>query len=129
MTNMNKPFNYTYTAPTEEERKEIALIRKQYQPVEQTESKLERLRRLDRAVKNTPVIVSLILGIVGCLIFGTGLTLILEWQIWLWSVICMCVGAIPMAIAYPVYLGVLNANKRKYGAEILQLSEELLNEK
>ena len=126
---MNNQFNFTYTAPTEEERKEIALIRKQYQPVEQTESKLERLRRLDRAVKNTPVIVSLILGIVGCLIFGTGLTLILEWQIWLWSVICMCVGAIPMAIAYPVYLGVLNANKRKYGAEILQLSEELLNEK
>jgi hypothetical protein len=126
---MNKPFNYTYTAPTEEERKEITLIRKQYQPIEKTESKLDRLRRLDSAVKNTPIILSLILGIVGCLIFGLGLTLILEWNIWLWGVIGMCVGAIPMAIAYPVYLGVLNANKRKYGAEILQLSEELLNEK
>ena len=126
---MNKPFNYTYTAPTEEERKEITLIRKQYQPIEKAESKLERLRRLDSAVKNTPIILSLIFGIVGCLIFGLGLALILEWNIWLWGVICMCVGAIPMAIAYPVYLGVLNANKRKYGAEILQLSEELLNEK
>ena len=126
---MNNQFNYTYTAPTEEERKEIAMIRKQYQPVEKTESKLERLRRLDSAVKNAPVVIALVLGVLGTLIFGTGLTLILEWQIWSWGVVCMGVGAIPMVLAYPVYLGVLHAKKRKYGAEILQLSEELLNEK
>ena len=122
----NNQFNFTYSAPTEEERKEIASIRKQYQPIEQTESKLERLRRLDAAVHNPPVIVSLILGVSGCLLFGTGLTLILQWFIWLWGVVLMALGAIPMALAYPVYNAVLRAKKRRYGAEILQLSEELL---
>ena len=125
---MNKPFNYTYTAPTEEERKEITLIRKQYQPIEKTESKLDRLRRLDSAVKNTPIILSLIFGIVGCLIFGLGLALILEWNIWLWGIVLMVIGSVPMAIAYPVYKLALNKGKAKYGDEILRLSEELLNE-
>ena len=125
----NNQFNYTYSAPTEEERKEIASIRKQYVPVEQTETKLERLRRLDKLVKNTPTVLALTLGIVGCLIFGLGLTLILEWNIWLWGVICMATGAIPMAISYPVYKSILKRYKRRYGAEILKLSEDILNEK
>ncbi len=125
----NNQFNYTYSAPTEEERKEIASIRKQYAPVEQTETKLQRLRRLDKLVKNTPTITALTLGIVGCLIFGLGLTFILEWQIWLWGVVCMAVGAIPMAISYPIYKYILTRYKRRYGAEILKLSEEILNDK
>ena len=50
---MSNQFNYRYTAPTEEERKEIDSIRRQYAPQEQTETKIERLRRLDALVKNT----------------------------------------------------------------------------
>ena len=125
----NNQFNYTYSAPTEEERKEIASIRKQYVPVEKTETKLERLRRLDKLVKNTPTIVAITLGTVGSLIFGLGLTFILEWNIWLWGVICMAIGSIPMAISYPVYKWILKRYKRRYGTEILKLSEEILNEK
>lgn len=125
----NNQFNYTYSAPTEEERKEIASIRKQYVPVEKTETKLERLRRLDKLVKNTPTIVAITLGTVGSLIFGLGLTFILEWNIWPWGVICMAIGSIPMAISYPVYKWILKRYKRRYGTEILKLSEEILNEK
>lgn len=125
----NNQFNYTYSAPTEEERKEIASIRKQYVPVEKTETKLERLRRLDKLVKNTPTIVAITLGTVGSLIFGLGLAFILEWNIWLWGVICMAIGSIPMAISYPVYKWILKRYKRRYGTEILKLSEEILNEK
>lgn len=125
---MNNQFNFTYTAPTEEERKEIASIRKQYAPQEKkTESKIERLRRLDALVKNTAVCISLILGVVGCLIFGLGLTMILEWSLTVWGIILCAVGVAPMAIAYPVYKSVLERNKEKYGEEILALSEELLN--
>ena len=40
---MNNQFNFKYTAPTEEERKEIDSIRRQYTPQEKTETKLERL--------------------------------------------------------------------------------------
>ena len=66
---MNNQFNFKYVAPTEEERKEIASIRRQYAPQEQTETKIERLRRLDAVVKHTAIIWSLCLGIIGCLIF------------------------------------------------------------
>ena len=126
---MNNQFNFKYTAPTEEERKEIASIRKQYAPQEKkAESKIERLRRLDALVKNTAIIWSLVLGVVGTLVLGLGLTMILEWSIWLWGIVLMVIGSVPMAIAYPVYKSTLNKGKAKYGDEILRLSEELLNE-
>lgn len=125
---MSNQFNFKYTAPTEAERKEIDSIRRQYAPQEKTETKLERLRRLDALVKNTAIIWSLCLGVVGCLIFGLGLTMILEWDILFWGILLMAVGGVPMAIAYPVYKAVLNQYKKRYGEEILRLSEELLNE-
>lgn len=125
---MNNQFTYKYTAPTEEERKEIASIRRQYAPQEQTESKIDKLRRLDGLVKSVPTIWALVLGVVGTLIFGLGLTMILQWNIWLWGIVLMLVGSIPMALAYPVYQWVLKKYKNRYGEEILRLSEELLNE-
>ena len=125
---MSEKFNFKYTAPTEAERKEIDSIRRQYSPQEQTESKMERLRRLDSLVKNTAIIWSLVFGVLGALIFGLGLTMILEWSIWLWGVVLMVIGSVPMAIAYPIYKLLLKKYKNRYGEEILRLSEELLNE-
>ena len=124
---MNDKFNYKYVAPTEEERKEIDSIRRQYAPQSQTESKLDRLRRLDSLVKNTAIIWSLVLGVLGTLIFGLGLTMILEWQILPWGIVIMAIGSVPIAIAYPVYKAVLKKYKNRYGEEILRLSKELLN--
>ena len=120
---MSNQFNFKYTAPSQEERKEIDSIRRQYAPQEQTETKLERLRRLDGLVKNTAIIWSLVLGVIGCLIFGLGLTMVLEWSILLWGIVLMVIGSVPMALAYPVYKSVLNKGKAKYGDEILRLSE------
>lgn len=125
---MNDQFNFKYIAPTEEERKEIDSIRRQYTPQEHTESKIERLRRLDALVKNTAIIWSLVLGVLGTLIFGLGLTMILEWNIWLWGIVLMLIGSVPMSISYPVYKFVLKKYKNRYGEEIIRLSEELLNE-
>ena len=75
----NKEFNYTYRAPTEAERREIADIRKQYSAPADTENKLERLRRLDNRVRSLSTAIPLVVGVLGCLIFGLGLTLILQW--------------------------------------------------
>ena len=125
---MNKQFNFKYSAPSQEERKEIDSIRRQYVPQEKTETKLERLRRLDGLVKNTAIIWSLVLGVVGTLVLGLGLTMILEWNIWFWGIVLMVLGCLPIAIAYPVYKLLLQKGKAKYGDEILRLSEELLNE-
>jgi hypothetical protein len=54
--------------------------------------------------------------------------MILEWNIWLWGIVLMAVGSIPIALAYPVYKKVLKKYKNRYGEEIIKLSEELLNQ-
>jgi len=126
---MSNQFNYRYSAPTEEERKEIDSIRRQYAPSENKETKLERLRRLDSLVKNAPSVWGLVLGIVGILIFGLGLAMILEWDILVWGIVLTVIGCVPIALAYPVYNVVLQRNKKRYGEEIIRLSDELLNEK
>ena len=125
---MSNQFNFKYTALSQEERKEIDSIRRQYCPSEQKESKLDRLRRLDARIKNSATIISLVLGVLGLLTFGLGLTTILEWSNLPLGIVIMLVGSVPIALAYPVYLKILNKNKKRYGQEILSLSEELLNQ-
>lgn len=121
-------FAYSYAAPTEKERKEIASIRRQYQPQTNTEGKLERLRALDKRVKDSATITALCFGIVGCLIFGGGMALTLEVGNLLFGIPVSLIGMIPMILAYPMYHKVLRYSKKKYGEEIIKLSDELLSE-
>jgi len=124
----NNEFEYTYTAPSEEQKREIFSIRRQYEQASSVDEKLDRLRKLNSFVHNFATAVSLIHGIVGTLIFGLGMSMILEWSIMFWGVLVSLIGLIPIALAYPMYNLILKRNKKKYGAEILRLSEELLNE-
>ena len=126
MSDNKEIFEYTYSAPTEEEKKQIESIRREYLGEGKTLSPFEKLKKLNAKVKDTATIVALIFGIVGCLVFGLGLTMVLEWQIWIWGVVLMTIGTIPMLIAYPAYNLTLSRGKKKYGKEILELTEELL---
>ena len=121
-------FAYTYAAPTEKERREIAAIRRQYYTGEQREGKMERLRALDKRVKDSATITALCLGIIGCLLFGGGMALTLEFENLLFGIPVSIVGMVPMLLAYPTHNAVLKRSKKKYGPEILKLSEELLTE-
>ncbi len=120
-------FRYVYRAPTVEERKEIDSIRKQYAEGEEV-SKIDRLRSLHARVKRSATAVALTVGIVGCLTFGLGLATVLEWGKTAAGVLVAAVGCLPMGAAYPLYKRTLGRNKKKYGKEILRLSEELLAE-
>ncbi|MBO5312512.1 MAG: hypothetical protein J6B29_00965 [Clostridia bacterium] len=123
--NENK-FSYTYTAPTESERREVESIRRQY--VENGEGKLERLRRLNRSVVSSAQALSISIGTIGLLIFGLGLTLILEWGSIIGGII-VCAFSLPIIlIAYPVYKWMFARGKKKHGEEIIALSEEILKE-
>lgn len=126
MNNDNKKFKYTYAAPTEQERREIDSIRRQY-AADGSVDKLEQLRRLDGKVKNPPKILGIILGIAGILVFGLGLTMVLEWSMAVWGTVVSAVGVVPMALAYPAHQLLLKHNKNKYGQVIVELSDELLN--
>ena len=124
----NKQFNYTYKAPTEEERREIESIKRQYEEPKTEEGKLEKLRRLNNFVNGSATAISLIVGIIGTLVFGLGLTMVLEWSKLIGGIIVMIIGIPLVAIAYPLYNKILKRNKEKYGKEIIKLSEELLNQ-
>ena len=61
-------FSYTYSAP---ENQEVLRIRKKYLPQEET--KLDELKRLDQLVHRSGTIQALCVGVISCLIFGTGM--------------------------------------------------------
>ena len=123
----NNDFEFNYSAPTTQERREIESIRNSYLTQNKSTDKLSHLRKLDNKVKNTPVILSLILGVVGILIFGLGLSMILEWTLYIWGSMVCAVGLIPVSLAYPTYLKATKILKEKYSEEILKISDELLN--
>ncbi|MBE5882798.1 MAG: hypothetical protein E7289_10915, partial [Lachnospiraceae bacterium] len=70
----NEAFCYTYSA---KEQEEIKNIRKKYATPEASEDKMERLRRLDKSVTDKATTKSLIVGIIGALIMGTGMSLVM----------------------------------------------------
>ena len=70
MQDQKDGFSFTYSA---KEQEEIRKIRQKYQPRE--EDKMDRLRKLDASVTQKATVVSLIIGIIGALIMGTGMSL------------------------------------------------------
>ena len=127
--NQENTFSYKYSA---KENQEIEEIRKKYLP--QSESKLDELKRLDGYVQNSGVLESLCVGISSSLIFGLGMCLTIQiigngaWMIAL-GVLFSIVGMVGMLAAYPVYRSVFSKTKTKYTPKILELIEELSNEK
>lgn len=121
-------FNYTYSAPSVKERMELESIKKEYEPKTENESKIEKIRRLDRIVKECPTVIALSMGIIGTLIFGIGITFFLEWNSVLFGIVFSVIGVAIMLPASLVYRKISDKLKKKYGPEILKLSEEILNE-
>ena len=121
-------FRYTYSAPTESERREIEDIQKQYAPANSADNTIARLRRLNARVRNISVCIGLSLGVVGLLLFGAGMSFTLAGDNYLAGILTSVAGIAVMAAAKPVYKAVLKKCKNKYGEEILSLTRELLNE-
>ena len=124
----NNDFEFKYSAPTSAERKEIESIRNSYIQKDAQSIKLQQLRKLDSKVKNIPTIVALVLGVGGLLIFGLGMSMVLEWNLIVFGIIVSLVGFVPMILAAPVNQMLTKKLKAKYGKQIIELSEELLNE-
>jgi amino acid transporter len=120
-------FEYSYFAPTKEEKRQVEMIKLFYEESD-TPKKIQKLKSLDKMVKETPTIVALILGIIGTLIFGTGFALVLEFNKMVLGIIIAVIGIILIALAYPVYKSVANALKKKHKDKIIKLANEILEE-
>jgi len=108
-------------------------IRTQY--VEKQPSELDELRKLDAKVKKPANIFAYTFGSIGAIVMGAGMSLVMTdigAMIGLASTMIpgIAIGVAGMAIAlvnYPIYKAILGSRKKKYGAEILKLSEKIMN--
>lgn len=124
-------FSFTYSAKEQEELKKI---RQKYQP--QEENKMDKLRKLDASVTQKATMVSLIVGIFGALIMGTGMSLIMtdfgsifgfaEKMDIILGIILGMVGIVLLCFAYPIYHHMVKKEREKIAPEILRLTEELM---
>ncbi len=126
-------FEFTYSA---KEQEEIKAIRKKYSEPEKTEDKMEELRRLDASVTQKATVISLVLGIVGTLIMGIGMSLAMTdigEIIGLASSVCMLigipvgtVGIVLVSFAYPTYNRIVKRERKRIAPEIIRLTDELM---
>lgn len=122
METEKKTFEYTYSARQQEE---IRAIRNKYLPKQ--EDKMEQLRRLDKSATKKGTLVSVTVGIVGCLLLGVGMCCTMVWMASLfvpWIVIGLA-GIALVAAAYPLYTHITKKEREKLAPQILQLTEEL----
>ena len=119
----NNVFTYQYSA---KQNSEVERIRSKYLPRE--ESKIETLRRLDSRVRSAGITLSLVIGIIGSLIFGIGMCFGLDvfaGSDWLTLVFCF-LGAAVMLPAYPIYKHRSRKTREELTPEILRISEEII---
>lgn len=125
-----KTFEYKYSAKQQEE---IDAIKQKYLPKqEQPEDKMETLRRLDRQAERPGMIAALTLGVIGILIFGSGMSLAMVLPagvpVGLCYVLGIFLGLLGMALmvlAYPAYKKITKVQREKIAPQILKLTEEL----
>lgn len=125
---MANKFRIDYEGKNDNIKEEVESIRNSYLEKSSSQKKLEELRKIDSKVKNTPLIIALSFGIIGTLVFGFGMSLILEFKNYIFGVIVSIIGMILIALAYPIYSILLKKFKNKYKDKILELSNELINE-
>ncbi len=118
----NNNFSYTYSA---KEQEEIRKIREKYVPKEA--DKMEQLRRLDTSVTQKGKIISLVIGIIGALVLGTGMSMCMVWtELFVWGIIVGVIGIIMVSAAYPLYNNVTKKERNKVAPEIIRLTDELM---
>ena len=123
-----KVFEYSYSAKQQEE---IEAIKKKYLPKEKSSQevdKMEELRRLDKKVELVATIWSIVIGMIGTLVFGTGMSFTLAFGVEMFvpGILIGIVGMIGIALALPIYRIVLKKQREKIAPKILALTEELL---
>ena len=108
-------------------------IRANYMEKQSTE--LDELRALDAKVKRPANVFAYIWGSISAIIMGAGMSLVMTdigATIGIASALVpgIAIGVVGLGmvlLTYPMYKGILNSRKKKYSAEILELSDKIIN--
>lgn len=107
-------------------------IRARYTEKEIT--RLDELKALDHKVRKPANTFAYIFGTISALIMGAGMSLIMTdigtvlnmTETMTPGIVIGVVGMLLAIINYPIYKSILSARKKKYAAQILALSDELI---
>ncbi len=107
-------------------------IAKEYAPKEH--SKILALKKLDAKAKRPANVFALIFGIVSSLVAGTGMSLAMQviggtTPLMILGIAIGVIGFTCCGINYPIYKKMLEAGKKKYAFEIVELAREISEEK
>lgn len=126
-------FHYTYSAKQQEE---IKAIRKKYAVPEEKEDKMAQLHRLDESVTHKATLVSLVVGVIGALILGFGMSLVMselgeilglrQELVMPIGIITGVIGIVIICCAYPIYNRTIRKERKKIAPEIIRLTDELM---
>lgn len=97
---------------------------------------MAQLRRLDASVTQKATVVSLIFGVMGTLIMGTGMSLAMteigkaigfgKGAAMLMGVLIGIIGIVLICVAYPIYNRIIKKERERIAPEILRLTDELM---
>ncbi len=124
-------FEFTYSA---KEQEEIKRIRKKYAVPAEEEDKMAQLRRLDAGVYSKATTAALVIGIIGALVMGLGMSIVMtDIGAALGTILAMVVGVgigvigiVLICLAYPMYIRTLKKEREKIAPEIIRLTDELM---
>ncbi len=121
-------FKMTYSA---QQQQEIEAIRQKYAPKE--EDKMTILRKLDAQVTKKASGVSIVVGTIGALFLGVGMSLIMSDFGALLGTLALPVGIVAgvlgigiLSLAYPIYNRTLKKERERIAPQILKLTDELM---
>lgn len=121
--NEKKSFQYTYSS---KEQEEIKNIRQKYEPP--AESKIERLRKLDKSVQKKASTAAISVGVTGTLIFGCGMSCItvMDGVAFVAGITIGIIGIAILSLAYPIYGITLKKERKRIASEVIKLADELI---
>ena len=123
MEEQKESFSYTYSPKQQEE---VRKIRDKYLPKEK--DKMEQLRRLDQSVTKKGTVAAIIVGTIGALVMGTGMSMamVMADEFMIPGIIVGVIGMAAVAMAYPLYVHITKKERKRIAPEIMRLSEELM---
>ena len=125
----NKEFSYTYSSLSQAEKKQVENIKRQYGGFDnQKESDLAELLKLDKKVKTIPKTIATIVGVVGTLVLGLGMSIVMVWENVVVGSIIGAVGVLTCIVAPLLHKVIFSNLKNKYSSQIIKLSDRLLGE-
>ena len=110
----------------------VEKIRSQYTEPEHTE--LDALKSLDAKVRRPANVFGYTYGSVGAVVMGAGMSLVMTdigamlgmTETLIPGIVIGAAGRVMALTAYPIYRKILTYRKKKYAAQILELSEKAL---